>query len=84
MHVGAATIDRVLATTRAPIDGQRKRRKGVGAAIRCSIPVRTFADWLDPPHGYFEIDMVEHCGGPKTDGDYVHTRTLTEIARRSS
>ena len=24
--------------------------------------------------------MVEHCGVPKTDGDYVHTLTLTDIA----
>jgi hypothetical protein len=70
----------VLATARAHIDGQRKRRKGVGAAIRRSLPVRTFADWLDPPPGFFEIDMVEHCVGPKTDGDYVHTLTLTDIA----
>ncbi|MFN9503898.1 MAG: transposase family protein [Rubrivivax sp.] len=80
LQVSAATIDRVLAARRAHIDGQRKRRKGVGAAIRRSIPVRTFADWLDPPPGFFEIDMVEHCGGPKTDGDYVHTLTLTDIA----
>ena len=42
--------------------------------------MRTFADWLDPAPGYFEIDMVEHCGGPKTDGDFVHTLTLTDIA----
>ena len=80
LQVSAATIDRVLAATRAHIDGQRKRRKGVGSAIRRSIPVRTFADWLDPPPGFFEIDMVEHCGGPKTDGDYVHTLTMTDIA----
>ena len=58
---------------RSHIDGQRKRRKGVGSAIRRSIPVRTFADWRDPPPGFFEIDMVEHCGGPKTEGDFVHT-----------
>lgn len=80
LQVSAATIDRMLANARSHIDGQRKRRSGVGAAIRRSIPVRTFADWRDPVPGFFEIDMVEHCGGPKTDGDYVHTLTLTDIA----
>lgn len=80
LRMSAATIDRALAEPRAHIDGQRKRRKGVGAAIRRSIPVRTFADWRDPPPGFFEIDMVEHCGGPKTDGDFVHTLVLTDIA----
>ena len=69
LAVSAATIDRMLAGTRLQIDGQRKRRKGIGAAIRRSIPVRTFADWGDPPPGFFEIDMVEHYNGPKTDGD---------------
>ena len=80
LQVSAATIDRVLAAARLHIDGQRKRRKGVGSSIRRSIPVRTFADWRDPPPGFFEIDMVEHCGGPKTDGDYVHSLVLTDIA----
>ena len=80
MQISAATIDRVLAAARLHIDGQRKRRTGVGAAIRRSIPVRTFADWGDPPPGFLEIDMVEHCGGPKSDGDFVHTLTLTDIA----
>ncbi|CAE6712212.1 ISNCY family transposase ISBj12 [Paraburkholderia nemoris] len=80
LQVSAATIDRLLANARLHIDGQRKRRKGVGSAIRRSIPVRTFADWRDPPPGFFEIDMVEHCGGSKTDGEFVHTLTLTDIA----
>ena len=80
LQVSAATIDRVLADARSHIDGKRRRRTGVGAAIRRSIPVRTFADWRDPAPGFLEIDMVEHCGGPKTDGDYVHTLTLTDIA----
>lgn len=43
LEVSAATIDRMLANARLQIDGQRKRRKGVGSAIRRSIPVRTFA-----------------------------------------
>jgi hypothetical protein len=80
LAVSAATIDRLLADTRLQIDGQRKRRKGVGAAIRRSIPVRTFADWGDPPPGFFEMDMVEHYNGPKIDGDYLHTLVLTDIA----
>ena len=80
LQISAATIDRALADTRSHIDRQRKRRKGVGAAIRRSIPVRTFADWRDPPPGFLEIDMVEHTCGPKTDGDYVHTLVLTDIA----
>lgn len=80
LQVSAATIDRALVETRLHIDGQRKRRQGVGAAIRRSIPVRTFNDWGHPPPGFFEIDMVEHTCGPKTDGDYVHTLTLTDIA----
>ncbi|MEO7910056.1 MAG: transposase family protein [Roseiflexaceae bacterium] len=80
LTVSAATIDRMLAGTRLQIDGQRKRRKGVGAAIRRSIPVRTFADWGDPPPGFFEMDMVEHYNGPKIDGDYVHSLVLTDIA----
>lgn len=80
LGVSAATIDRALRATRERIDGQRRRRAGVGAAIRRSIPVRTFADWRDPPPGFFEVDMVEHCGGPKTDGNYVHSLVLTDMA----
>jgi len=80
LQISAATIDRSLSDARAHIDCKRRRRKGVGAAIRRSIPVRTFSDWRDPPPGFFEVDMVEHCGGPKTDGDFVHTLTLTDIA----
>jgi hypothetical protein len=62
VQISAATIDRMLADARLHIDGQRKRRKGVGAAIRRSIPACTFADWRDPPPGFFEIDMDEGCG----------------------
>jgi hypothetical protein len=49
-------------------------------ALRRSIPVRTFSDWGDPPPGFLEVDMVEHCGGVKTDGNFVHTLVLTDIA----
>jgi hypothetical protein len=80
LRVSAATIDRLLSEARACIDGKRRRKSGVGLAIRRAIPVRTFGDWGDPPPGFFEVDMVEHCGGSKTDGNFVHTLVLTDIA----
>lgn len=80
LQLSAATIDRASGDARSRVDGQRKRRTGVGAAIRRSIPVRTFSDWRDPSPGFFEVDMVEHYGGAKTDGDFVHSLVLTDIA----
>ena len=80
LGISAATIDRLLSATREQASGGRKRRSGVGSAIRRSVPIRTFADWKDPPPGYFEADMVEHCGGSKQDGNFVHSLVLTDIA----
>jgi hypothetical protein len=62
------------------IGGQRKRAGGVGNAIRRAVPIRTFADWNDPLPGYLEIDFVEHCGGTKIDGDFLHSLVMTDIA----
>ena len=53
LSISAATIDRHLAPIRAKIDGKGRRRIGVGSAIRRSIPMRTCADWNDPPPGIF-------------------------------
>ena len=41
--------------------------------------MRTFDDWREPPPGYCETDLVEHCGGVKHEGNFVHTLTLTDI-----
>jgi len=41
--------------------------------------VRTFSDWNDPPPGYFEMDMVAHCG-KSVAGSHVHSLVLTDIA----
>lgn len=80
LQVSSATIDRLLSETRRHVDGKRRRSGGIGVALRRSIPVRTFSDWGDPPPGFLEVDMVEHCGGVKTDGNFVHTLVLTDIA----
>jgi hypothetical protein len=41
--------------------------------------VRTFGDWNDPPPGYFEMDLVAHCGESMAGG-HVHSLVLTDIA----
>jgi len=79
LDVSAATIDRLLRPEREATGRLRRRRWGMGSAVRQSVPVRTFADWGDPPPGYFECDLVEHCGGMKDGGNFVHTLTLTDI-----
>jgi hypothetical protein len=79
LEVSAATIDRLLRPEREATGRLRRRRWGMGSAVRQSVPVRTFADWGDPPPGYFECDLVEHCGGMKDGGNFVHTLTLTDI-----
>ena len=80
LQVSAATIDRILARNPAQDGARNRRRAGMGSAIRRSIPVRTFADWHSPPPGFLEVDLVEHCGSRKVDGDFVHSLVLTDIA----
>ena len=78
LDISAATVDRLLRPVRAASGRSRRRRWGLGTAVRQSVPVRTFADWGDPPPGYVECDLVEHCGGAH-EGSFVHSLTLTDI-----
>jgi hypothetical protein len=76
--ISAATIDRLLRPVRQAGKAGR-RRSGVGSLLRNAIAVRTFGDWKDPAPGYFEMDLVAHCG-KSTVGSYVHSLVLTDIA----
>ena len=62
MTVSAATIDRRLAETWS-VTAVRRRRRATRNTLRSQVPVRTFADWQDPPPGFVEVDLVVHCGG---------------------
>ena len=48
-------------------------------AARRRVPVRTFADWNEPPPGSMEMDCVAHCGDANR-GSYVNSLVLTDIA----
>ncbi len=78
LTVSAATIDRLLAPVRS-VAKQGRRKSGISTPLRKSIAVRTFADWNDPPPGFFEMDMVAHCG-KSVAGSHVHSLVLTDIA----
>jgi hypothetical protein len=51
-RISAASIDRVLAPVRTVASGGRRPRNGYASAVRRSVPVRTYADWNDPPPGF--------------------------------
>ena len=71
-------MDRLLKPVRE-ISKQGRRRPGINTPLRRSIAVRTFNDWNDPPPGFFEMDMVAHCG-KSVAGSHAHSLVLTDIA----
>ncbi len=77
--ISAATIDRVLAPVRKQAGSRGRRRTAPSAAIRRAVPIRTYADWDDPPPGFFEADLVSHSG-PLNSGSFAQTLVLTDIA----
>jgi hypothetical protein len=75
--VSASTIDRMLSGARASAGGRRARARTT--TVRRSIPVRTFADWNEPAPGFFEADLVVHCGESMA-GSFASTLVLTDIS----
>jgi hypothetical protein len=79
LAMSAATMDRALCDIRGQARGRTRRHAAPSAAVRRSVPVRTFSDWGDPAPGFVEADLVAHSG-PMTRGSFVQTLTLTDIA----
>jgi hypothetical protein len=52
LAMSSATIDRALRDIRRQAGTATRRRSAPSAAIRRSVPVRTFADWDNPPPGF--------------------------------
>lgn len=77
--ISPATIDRILRPLR-----EADRPRGIsttksGALMKKRAPVRTFADWNETKPGFFEADLVAHCGW-STEGAYLNTLVLTDIS----
>ena len=80
LQISQATIDRLLAPSRSAQGGQhRRRRTRVVTGVRRRTTVRTFNGWKDVEPGWFEMDLVAHCGG-RMEGPFLWTLVLTDVA----
>jgi hypothetical protein len=77
LKVSAATVDRLLQNVRRRHSDGTSHTK-TGALLKNQIQVRTFADWNDVSPGFFEIDLVAHCGGDPS-GSFLNTLTMVDV-----
>lgn len=73
-----ATIDRMLRPTRRARYPRAKSATRPGATLRSSIGVRQAMDEMEQAPGFFEIDLVAHCGHT-LKGEHAWTLTVTDV-----
>jgi hypothetical protein len=76
--ISAATIDRMLKADRGRIALKGRTTTKPGTLLRSRIPVRTFAQWDENEPGFFELDLVGHCGGSGR-GEFLYTLNMTDV-----
>jgi len=76
ISISPAKIDRILKPWRSGSGRGTTKRSSL---LKHQVPVRTFADWEEKRPGFFEADLVAHCGW-STEGSYLYTLTLTNIS----
>jgi hypothetical protein len=79
LALSPATADRLLQRARAAGQPHAVTTTKAGTLLKRQIPIRTFADWNDAAPGFFEADLVAHCGG-RPDGAFLSTLVLTDVA----
>ena len=77
LSISAATIDRLLAPTRAKTRPRGLCATKPGSLLRNQIPIRTH-NWDISQPGFMEADTVAHCGNSLA-GDFIWSLTLTDI-----
>ncbi|MCC6728165.1 MAG: DDE-type integrase/transposase/recombinase [Chthonomonadales bacterium] len=77
-RLSASTIDRLLRPVRRKLGWRGRTTTKPGTLLKQQIAVRTFADWDERRPGFFEVDLVAHCGG-SGHGDYAYSLNLTDV-----
>jgi hypothetical protein len=78
LTMSSATIDRYLAPARAqtPLFGHSTTTRS--PLLRQSITIRKAGDEVEAAPGFFEVDMVAHCG-LVLKGEFARTLNLTDM-----
>lgn len=78
LKLSPASIDRLLK------DERKNHQRGISTTrpanlLKQRIKVRTFADWNDTGPGFFEGDLVAHCGD-RAEGSFLNSLVVTDVA----
>jgi hypothetical protein len=79
LTMSVSTAERLLAAIRRQEQPHGRSTTKSGVLLKRQIPVRTFNDWNETQPGFFEGDLVAHCG-PSVAGEFLNTLVLTDIA----
>lgn len=77
-QVSVSTVYRRLQRLRQDEPRLPRAKRGPANEIARSIPMRRIA-WDERQPGHFEVDLVHHAGS-SSDGQYVHTLQLVDVA----
>ena len=78
LSISPATIDRMLEAERAAMRIKGRTLTKPGTLLKSKIPIRTFAQWDEKEPGFFELDLVGHCGGSGR-GEFLYTLNMTDV-----
>ena len=76
--ISRATVQRMLRTMARPTPRLPRRGPEQANHTRRDVPMGRLP-WATATPGYFEVDLVHHCGSSAT-GEYVHTLQLIDVA----
>jgi len=79
LAISPATADRILSELRPGGRVRGVTTTKAGTLLKHQVPVRTFADWNETQPGFFEVDMVAHCG-TNAEGMFLWSLVLTDVA----
>jgi hypothetical protein len=79
LAISAATADRLLRSDRAACGVKGMSTTKAGSLLKKQIPLRTFTEWQDSVVGFFEVDLVAHCG-TNVAGTFLWTLVMTDVA----